>query len=178
MLLVMRPLDIGPVDAMLSPITVRAGRPATFTLMARDWLPPVEQVTQSYGLCFDTNHQVLLVADPSVGWNLPGGTVEPGEELRDTLVREVAEEACARVVEADYLASQHVHDPENPAGRTSYYQSRWWARVELDDWQPRFETTARKLVAPEDIAQEIFWAETAVLSRLMEFALEIELRHP
>ena len=145
--------------------------------MARGWLPPVEQVTQSYGLCFTADRDVVLVADPSLGWNLPGGTVEPGEDLFDTLVREVAEEACARVIEAEYLASQHVYDPDNPFGRTSHFQSRWWARVELDQWVPRFETTERRLVAPEDVAAEISWNDTTILTRLMEFALEVENLH-
>ena len=169
--------DLGPADPTLRPAAIHEGRPGTFTLMERGWLPPVEQVTQSYGLCFTADRRVVLIADPYVGWSLPGGTVEPGEELVETLVREVAEEACARVTESEYLACQHVHDPENPQGRTSYFQSRWWARVELDDWEQRFETTARRLVAPEHAVPEISWYDKAIITRLLEFALEVENRH-
>lgn len=167
----MNPADLGPLDPN------HEDRRGPFTLMARGWMPPLEQVTQSYGLCFTADRRVVLVADPSLGWNLPGGTVEPGEGLFATLVREVAEEACARVIQAEYLASQHVHDPDGPSGRTSYFQSRWWARVELDPWSPRFETTERRLVAPEVVATEISWKDTTILTRLMEFALEVENRH-
>jgi len=167
--------EIGPTDPTLSPVAAEGARPGTFTLMERGWLPPLDQETQSYGLCFTADARVLLVADPG-GWTLPGGTVEPGEALYRTLVREVAEEGCARVLDAEYLASQHVEDPGHPDARTSYYQSRWWARVALDRWEPRFETTARKLVAPEDVARAVSGRDTTVLSRLMEFALEVEFR--
>jgi ADP-ribose pyrophosphatase YjhB (NUDIX family) len=169
--------DLGPVDPRLDPAASSGERTGVFTLMARGWLPPVDQVTQSYGLCSTADGRVVLIADPFVGWSLPGGTVEPGEELVDTLVREVSEEACARVIEAEYLASQHVHDPENPNGRTSYFQSRWWARVELDEWHPQFETTARRLVAYEDVARAISWKDKTIISRLVEFAVEVENRH-
>jgi 8-oxo-dGTP pyrophosphatase MutT (NUDIX family) len=140
-MVIMNAGDLGPVDPTLDPAAV-LGRPGTFTLMARGWLPPADEVTQSYGLCFTAEGRVVLIADPYLGWSLPGGTVEPGKEDVDTLVREVSEETRARVIAAEYLASQHVHDPENPDGQTSYFQSRWWARVELDEWNRRFETTS------------------------------------
>jgi hypothetical protein len=54
----------------------------------------------------------------------------------------------ARVVRCRYLACQHVADPLNPQGMPSYYQTRWWARVELDSWRPRHEMVARRLIAP------------------------------
>jgi ADP-ribose pyrophosphatase YjhB (NUDIX family) len=63
--------------------------------------------------------------------------VEDGETVEQALVREVAEEACARVRRCRYLAAQHVADPLNPLGVPSNYQTRWWARVELDPWRPR-----------------------------------------
>jgi ADP-ribose pyrophosphatase YjhB (NUDIX family) len=176
-IVVMNPADLGPVDRTLDPVPNHEDRRGPFTLMARGWMPPVEQVTQSYGLCGHCRQAGRAHRRPSLGWNLPGGTVEPGEELLETLVREVAEEACARVIQAEYLASQHVHDPDDPFGRTSYFQSRWWARVELDRWAPRFETTERRLVAPEVVATEISWRDKTILTRLMEFALEVENRH-
>ncbi len=56
-------------------------------------------------------------------WTFPGGIVEPRETLQKTLIREVAEEACARVLACRYLACQHMADPLNPDGVPSYYQT-------------------------------------------------------
>ncbi len=72
------------------------------------------------------------------------------------LIREVAAEGCARVVRCQYLACQHVADPLNPDGVPSYYQTRWWARVELDPWQPQHEMTERRLVPPDQVLATLF----------------------
>jgi len=63
-------------------------------------------------------------------WSLPGGTIEPGEALEQTLVREVREAACARVVESRHIGCQRVDELDGDGA--SYYQTRFWARVELD----------------------------------------------
>jgi ADP-ribose pyrophosphatase YjhB (NUDIX family) len=153
-------------------------RPAAFTLMAAGWWPPVERVTQAYGLCFTGEGLVLLVRLPGSGWTLPGGSVERGEHPADTLVREVREEACAEVVRSQYLASQHVWDPEAPDGRRSHYQSRFWARVELSPWAPRHETVERCLVAPAAVPETLFWQDKLIIGRLLEQAVRVEAAQP
>ena len=164
----------GPVDPRVKPVAIHSDRPAVVTLMASGWEPPRELTTQALGLCFTNGGDLVLVELDGGFWTLPGGTVEPGEELEATLAREVWEEACARVTETRYLASQHVSDPGNPGGLTSYYQSRWWARVELEAWYPCHETTARRLVGSEGLCQEISWEETSILERLLALALDCE----
>lgn len=162
----------GPVDTTLDPQPVdEVDRPAAFTLMAPGWYPPVEAISQSYGFCFTVSGQVVLVRCEADSWNLPGGQVEPGEDPADTLVREVAEEACARVIRARYLACQHVWDPEAPDERTSHYQTRWWARVELDPWAPLDETVDRRLVAPDAVLFTLSWSRKAIAARLLAAAL-------
>ena len=89
--------------------------------------------------------------------------------------QEVAEEACARVVRCQYLASQHVADPLNPDGISSYYQSRWWARVELDPWQPQDEMIARRLVPPAR-SWTPWWQRKEIAHRLLQLALDAD-RH-
>jgi 8-oxo-dGTP pyrophosphatase MutT (NUDIX family) len=123
----------GPVDPAVSPLPVEeVPRPGRVTLMAPGWIPPTHLVTQALGLCFTADRLVVMVTWDGRQWTFPGGTVEDGETVEHALVREVAEEACARVVRCRYLACQHVADPLNPDGGPSYYQTRWWARVELD----------------------------------------------
>jgi hypothetical protein len=136
----------GPRDPTVSASPIEEVRPGRFTLMAAGWMPPTQLVTQALGLCFTADGLVVMVTMDGRQWTFPGGTVEDGESVEQALVREIAEEACARVVRCQYLASQHVADPLNPDGISSYYQSRWWARVDLDPWQPQDEMTARRLV--------------------------------
>jgi len=168
---------LGPTELTVGPQPVMGGRSVTFTLMAPGWVPPAEQVTQSYGLCFTAEGLVLLVSEADGHWSLPGGTVEAGETTQETLVREIAEEACARVVTSEYLACQHVWDPDHPEGRVSYYQTRWWAKVVLDPWAPEFETVARQLVDPGAVLETISWSDTTILGRLLAQAIEVEPSH-
>ena len=151
-------------------------REAVLTLMAPGWQPPDCEVTQSYGICFTESGSVVLVTDDGRDWTLPGGTIEEGESPEQALVREVAEEACADVVASRYLACQHVWDPGHPDGRVSYYQTRWWARVALNPWDPQFEMVERMLVGPEDVPATLFWREKTIASRLVELALAEERR--
>jgi ADP-ribose pyrophosphatase YjhB (NUDIX family) len=165
----------GPVDPTIAPQPVDdVDRPAAFTLMAPDWYPPLEAITQSYGFCLTATGRVVLVRCEADSWNLPGGQVEPGENPADTLVREVAEEACARVIRSRYLACQHVWDPEAPDGRRSHYQTRWWARVELDPWYPRDETVDRRLVPRDAVLATLSWSGKAIAARLLAAALAYE----
>jgi 8-oxo-dGTP diphosphatase len=165
----------GPVDPVVwtEPVD-EVDRPAWFTLMAPGWWPPDGSVTQASGLCFDPGGRVVLVQLDDGFWTLPGGQVEPDETPLDTLLREVAEEACARVVRARYLACQHVWDPQAPEGPTSHYQARFWARVEVGPWRPRHETVARTLVTPAQFTSGLSWTRTRIAARLLDLATSAE----
>ncbi len=92
-------------------------------------------------------------------------------------MREVAEEACARVLACVYLACQHVADPRNPDGVPSYYQTRWWARVALEAWQPCHEMTGRRLVTPDEVLATLFWPGHQIAARLLAQAVDADGRH-
>lgn len=91
--------------------------------MAPGWQPPAENVTQALGICFTDTGLVVMVTWDGKRWAFPGGTPEPRESVRQALIREVAEEACATVIACRFLACQHVADPANPDSPTSYYQT-------------------------------------------------------
>ncbi len=168
----------GPVDPTVSTYPVdEVDRPARFTLMAPGWTPPAELVTQALGLCFTADGQVVMVTWDGQQWTFPGGTVEDGETVKQTLIREVAEEACARVVACQFLAAQHVADPLNPNGGPSYYQTRWLARVELDPWRPQHEMIARRLVPPDQVLPTLCWSRKEIAGRMVELALQVDRHH-
>lgn len=166
-------MDTGrPTDPALGPQPVDdVDRAAAFTLMAPGWYPPDSAITQSYGFCFTPDGLVVLVQAHDGFWNLPGGQLEAGETARDALVREAAEEACARVIDCRYLACQHVWDPQAPHGPSSHYQTRWWARVELDAWEPHHETVRRLAVPPDRVLATLSWRSQAIAARLLEAAV-------
>jgi ADP-ribose pyrophosphatase YjhB (NUDIX family) len=167
----------GPTDLDVDAVVITDGeRPGVATLMAQGWWPPQEQITQASGVCFTDDGGVVLVAIEPHQWTLPGGTLEPGESAQDALVREIAEEACAAVLECDYIASQHIWDPDKTSEPRSYYQSRWWAHVRLVVWDPHDESVDRIVVRPEAFLNTLCWREKTIARRLLALALDIR-RH-
>lgn len=154
-------------------------RPCRLVWRPAPFEPPPALTTQAYGLCFVESGELVLISAESDGgsWNLPGGTIELGETAEEALTREVAEEACAQVASSSYLGCQEVFDPEEPHGRTHYFQTRFWARVELRAWEPEFETIERRLVAPEKFLQELSWGRAPSAPELLRLATAANHRY-
>jgi 8-oxo-dGTP diphosphatase len=153
------------------------GRVLTVTWLAPPFRPERRATTQVLGLCFVPDGRILLVTGDGESWTLPGGHPEPGETFEAALERELREEGCARLVACDYLGCQRVEDPERPGGPERYYQVRYWARIELYPFEPRFETVARQLVAPADFLETLAWGETAAARHILDAALDLEQRY-
>jgi NADH pyrophosphatase NudC (nudix superfamily) len=95
--------------------------------------------------------------------------------LEDCLVREVMEEGCARVVQSRYIGCQRVDDPEHLAGPWRYYQTRFWARVELLPWDRQHEVDERRLVRPEDFLRTLSWGSAPSAAIILEAGLKVEV---
>lgn len=134
--------------------------------------PPLSDTTQALGICFTGDRRIVLVTWNDEHWSLPGGSLESGETLDQALVREVLEEACARVVRSRYIGCQRVEELDGD--RRACYQTRFWARVELDEFRPEHEMTARRLVAPEEFRTTLFWGGEATAGLILERGLAIE----
>lgn len=137
--------------------------------------PPLAQTTQALGICFTHDSQIVLVTWNDTDWTLPGGTIEPGETLEQTLAREVWEEACAHVLACAYIGCQRVEhlDDDRPA----YYQTRFWARVELELFAPAHEMTARRVVGPDRFLDSLFWGRERTAALILERGLRIQADH-
>lgn len=156
------------------------GRRVTFTWFDPPFRPEPPHSNQAYGICFTETGMIVLGGCGVNGerhWNLLGGGVEPGERLEDCLVREVMEEGCARVLDLRYLGCQRVDDPGHPAGPWRYYQTRFWARVELLPWDPRHEIAERRLVRPEEFLQTMSWGSAPSAAIILAEGLKEEARH-
>ncbi len=70
-----------------------------FDLFLSSNFSSLKDITQVYGLVLDNQNRVLVVFDQHNDWLLPGGAVEKGETLIDTLKREIWEEVQVRVDE-------------------------------------------------------------------------------
>ena len=158
----------------ISELSTWKGRRLTVSWIATPTRPPRRLVTQASGVCFTEDGQIVLVADPKGCWALPGGHLRPGETTEEAFVREVQEEACAVVQHLAYLGAQQVDDPEAGAGPRRTYQVRFWARVTLEPFEPRFETRDRTLVAPTTFLETLAWRTARIAEALLEAALAEE----
>lgn len=155
-------------------------RRVTCTWFDPPFRPEPPHSNQAYGICFTGGGMIILGGSDDGGewsWNLLGGGVEPGETLEDCLVREVREEGCARVTESRYIGCQRVDDPDHPTGPWRYYQSRFWARVELLPWDPQHEIDERRLVRPEDFLHNLNWGSAPSAAIILAEGRGIEAEH-
>jgi 8-oxo-dGTP pyrophosphatase MutT (NUDIX family) len=152
------------------------GRTFKVTWQSPPFMPPLVLTTQAYAIAFTQNMEIVLVSMDRQKWNLPGGTVEPRETLIETLTRELWEEACAEVITAAYIGCQRVEDHDNPLGSQTYYQTRFWARVRLQPFEPQFETVARRLVPPDQFLTTLFWGAAPTAKIILAAGLAEEQR--
>ncbi len=163
----------------------------------QDWLvswhaasspPPDGKNHGAAGFCFTPDGQIVLVSAGGAAWEPPAGRPEEGESLRQTLEREVMEEACARVEDAVLVGFSRGACIRGLEKDLVIVRSLWWARVSLLPWEPHFEMSHRRLVPPEQALEQITVAPLvptedaphwvtglgAIFARFFQEALKVE----
>lgn len=139
------------------------------------FVPPRELTIQASGVCFTPDGNITLVSDGK-GWVCPGGYPEEGETLEQTLIREIAEEACAHVVDYRYIGSIRTYElPPVPEGSPPlFYQARYWVRVANGPFLPEHEMTLRQDFPPVEFVATLRWNARLTAALMLEDALAIE----
>jgi ADP-ribose pyrophosphatase YjhB (NUDIX family) len=108
--------------------------------------------------CVTEDDCVVLISSDGERWGWPGGRTEGDESWKETLCREVLEEACARVIEGQLLGFCRSVCLTGPEQGLVLVRSIWLARVKLMPWDPRFEIRHRRVVPATDLVAHL-WME-------------------
>lgn len=112
--------------------------------------PPGGKRHGSVAVCVTPDGLVVFGSEEGAIWQLPGGRPEGTADWRQTLDREVTEEACAKVETATLLGYARSECTFGREVGLVLVRSLWRAEVTLHEWQPRFEMRYRRLVSPDD----------------------------
>ena len=142
-----------------SDLAARDGQEIGFRGREGDWVvswhsaavpPPSGTAHGSSAICITPDGDVVLVSQDGELWDLPGGRPEAGEDWRETLDREVREEACATVGEATLLGFTMGVCKSGPEEGLVLVRAIWHASVLLLEWDPRHEMSRRRVVPFHD----------------------------
>ena len=126
-----------------------ADRRWSVTWSPQDSPPPGENHGSS-GICL-TGNGIVLVSRDGARWEFPAGRPEGDESLRDTLRREVREEACCEVETADLLGFTTSTCLAGPQQGLVLVRAHWAAHAVAAPWRPVDETVQRMEVRVADV---------------------------
>jgi 8-oxo-dGTP pyrophosphatase MutT (NUDIX family) len=99
------------------------------------------------GICVGNDGRDLVLISPDqVHWGFPAGRPEGAETLRETLAREMREEACVEVVGARLLGFARSECVGGHQKEVVLVRSYWLAEVAIAPWEPQFEIAHRRIV--------------------------------
>jgi ADP-ribose pyrophosphatase YjhB (NUDIX family) len=103
------------------------------------------------GVCVGNDgRDLVLISADKVHWGFPAGRPEGGETFRETLAREMREEACLEVLGARLLGFSRSECVEGHENGLVLVRSYWLAKVEIGPWKPQFEIVHRRIVPVVD----------------------------
>jgi ADP-ribose pyrophosphatase YjhB (NUDIX family) len=126
------------------------------------WHPPASappgQPHGANAFCVTADGEVVLISPDGERWGRPGGRPEPGESWKQTLEREILEEACATVTGARLLGFVRGRCADGREKGLVLVRSIWRAEVTLRPWLPEHEIPFRRTVPASDLARHL-WTE-------------------
>ena len=127
-----------------------------------------------HAFCFVGDELVIVYSGMKGYWTPPGGGVEPGEMVKEAIVREVLEETNMRVLKQRVIGYQEISEPHRLT-----VQVRAVCIVEPigpfvadADSSDDEGVTEIKLIDPKDIKKYFDWGEIG--DHLMKRALELK----
>jgi 8-oxo-dGTP diphosphatase len=154
-----------------STITNRIGQ--VFDVVYRDANSPKaldgKEVDTVHAYCFYGDKIIIVYASKKDLWTPPGGGVEVGETIEQTVIREVREETNMRIISQKLIGYQEIFEPEK-----TIVQTRHLCIVEpigpfITD-PDEGEITEIKLINPADLKKYVDWGKIGdhILKRAME----------
>jgi len=92
----------------------------------------LKNIRQVSGICFDETNKILLIKNTNKkNWSIPGGTPENNETIKETLIREIEEEASCEILNLKLLGGIKVNFPNNPNKKEgeNFLQLRFKANI-------------------------------------------------
>lgn len=143
----------------------------TTPLLPGDPLPPLESVSAVVLIARDAEGKVLCTRhkEEKRGWDFPGGHLESGEDILETLRREVMEEVGAHIDAAVPIATITSGDIEGPYKGKCMCIFATTSFTLLDEWTPDPEIADRALLDPE-VFLEKHMGDRETMRKLIELA--------
>src|SRR5882762_5153257 len=134
-------------------------------------IPPAGAPHGAAGVCVTGNDQLVLISHDGEHWGFPAGRPEGNESLKETLCREMIEEACVVVVGARLLGFARSECVNGRQQGLVLVRSYWRADVEIKPWEPKFEIRHRRVVAAAEAKNHVRDPDT-VATRISYRALD------